>query len=75
MSEENKVTVDATPWLILMTIVLMCGKLMGWWNMSWMWVFSPLWIPFAFVLGIIAILAVVAIVVFLVALIASVMDK
>ena len=58
MTEENEnnvdepvdpIALDSTPWLILLTVLLLVGKVVGWWaGMSWLWVFSPLWMPFAF---------------------------
>lgn len=63
MTTENKIdtqeVIDGTPWLVLLTILLLVGKTVGWWaSMSWWWVFSPLWLPFALVFGILLLLAV-----------------
>ena len=66
MTAENETrtreVVESTPWLILLTILLLIGKTVGWWaNMSWLWVFSPLWLPFAMVAVIMALMALFAV--------------
>jgi hypothetical protein len=54
---------DGIPWLLVLTVFLLVGKLAGWWaGMSWAWVFSPLWLPFACLLGIFVLVACVALV-------------
>lgn len=69
MTEENRNTqvarevADRTPWLILFTILLLVGKVVGWWaNMGWGWVFAPLWMPFAAVMSIMVIMLFVGLV-------------
>ena len=55
-----KVTVDkdqatkGTPWLLIATFVLAILKLTGSITISWWWVFSPIWLPFAIILGLFA---------------------
>ena len=58
MSESvQTVTVDATPWLVLLTIFLLGGKMIGWWaTMPWLWVFAPLWGPIALIGGLLALM-------------------
>ena len=59
MSENGKAAVTfGTPWMLLLTIffILMKLNVFGWetkiMDFSWIWVFSPLWIPLALVAGI-----------------------
>lgn len=60
----------------LLTAVLVVLKLLGLITISWLWVFSPLWLPLALVLAVLAGIAAVALIVFLVgALIAGVKLK
>lgn len=83
MTEENRVTsktehitVDGTPWLILLTILLVVGKVAGWWaGMSWMWVFSPLWLPFALVFCLMGFLAAAVLVAGIVILIKMLLER
>lgn len=44
----------------LLTVLFIALKLTGVITWSWLWVLSPFWLPFAFVLAFIAILAIVA---------------
>lgn len=46
----------------LLTIVFITLKLTGYIVWSWWWVLSPLWIPFAIVLGIFGIVLVIGII-------------
>lgn len=50
--EEKRVVVGGNSFLGLLTIAFIVLKLVGEINWSWWWVLSPLWIPFAFGLGI-----------------------
>ena len=47
--------------LTLLTIALAVLKGLGYINLAWMWVFAPLWIPAAIVLGVFIIGTVLAI--------------
>ena len=62
MSEEDKgfwAEQGLTMGLFGATIALMVGKLAFGWAISWLWVFAPLWMPFAGVLTLIGMLMVV----------------
>jgi len=51
----NETTTAATnsfPFLSILTLIFITLKLTGYIAWSWWWVLSPLWIPFAIVLGI-----------------------
>jgi hypothetical protein len=37
--------------LFAMTIIFTAAKILGHFNYSWLWVFSPLWIPIAVITG------------------------
>lgn len=63
MSDKYKIKI-AVPWLGFLFAALVILKLMGKIACSWWWVWAPLWMPFALVLGIVG-------VVFLIALIAA----
>ncbi|WP_298684926.1 hypothetical protein [uncultured Methanomethylovorans sp.] len=53
----------------LLTIALVIGKSMGYLDIEWLWVFVPLWLPVAVVLGLMLIvLALIAVALFLVVL-------
>ena len=51
MSESSSVSVNF-PFLGILTLIFITLKLTGYIAWSWWWVLSPLWIPFAIVLGI-----------------------
>jgi hypothetical protein len=72
---SERIEVDGTPWLVLFTIILMVLKLTGVANITWLWVFSPLWLPFAFVLGAMALVLCVVLIVFIIAGIAMLIDS
>ena len=51
----NQTTTAATnsfPFLSILTLIFITLKLTGYIAWSWWWVLSPLWIPFAIVIGI-----------------------
>lgn len=66
MSKSNNVTVHSIPVFTVMTVALIIAKMTGHWDIDWVWVFAPLWIPFtlfcAIMLGVLglALLAVLA---------------
>ena len=70
MSEVKNVTFDSTILMVLLTLVLVAGKTIGGWEISWLWALSPMWLPYAFIIGFLGIIIVVLIVVFIVALVA-----
>lgn len=54
MDTENKLTIKlVTPITLIIFILFFLAKIFDKIDWSWWWVFSPLWIPFAFVLLII----------------------
>jgi len=46
----------------LLTIVFIILKLMGHIEWAWIWVLSPIWIPFAVVIGILIIVGIIALI-------------
>lgn len=51
METENKLTIKlVTPVTLIIFILFFLAKIFDKIDWSWWWVFSPLWIPFAFVL-------------------------
>ena len=54
MDTENKLTIKlVTPITLIIFILFFLAKIFDKIDWSWWWVFSPLWVPFAFVLLII----------------------
>lgn len=54
MGTENKLTIKlVTPVTLIIFILFFLAKVFDKIDWSWWWVFSPLWIPYAFVLLII----------------------
>jgi hypothetical protein len=51
MTQTNTVTINLTPIFVLTAAVFVVLKLTGVVDWSWLWVFAPLWIPFALFLG------------------------
>jgi len=51
----------------LLTILFIGLKLTGYITWSWIWVLSPLWIPLAFVIGLIAVIGLICLLISLVA--------
>ena len=45
-----------------LTLLFAAAKLFGFTSMSWWWVFSPIWIPAAFILGVIIAVVIVAVI-------------
>ena len=51
MNNDNKVTVScASPLAIIVFLAFFFAKIFGKIDWSWWWVFSPIWIPFVFVI-------------------------
>lgn len=77
MSVETtkSVTVNSTPWLFVLFVILFLLKVTGTTEVaewSWWWVTAPLWLPWAIFLGILIVIGIIALPVLLVA---SVLDK
>jgi hypothetical protein len=64
MSESTqKTTIQLLPGGTVLTIVFVLLKAYGKIDWSWWWVFSPLWIPIAIFLGVMAVIAIFALIV------------
>jgi hypothetical protein len=50
----EKSGVGSAPYLVIMTFIMAIGNFAAWWSIPWVWVFSPLWGPFALVGGVLA---------------------
>lgn len=46
----NENETSLTPYMIILTAILAFAKLLGA-SIGWVWVFAPLWIPYAVVFG------------------------
>ena len=66
MSDKTYINLDLSGLLLVAFIVLKLCHVIDW---SWWWVFSPIWMPFAIVLGFFAVYLTVASIVFLISLI------
>ena len=51
MSDRHLFTINLTPPLVVITIVLVILKLTHVWDISWWWVFAPLWLPLTVAVG------------------------
>jgi len=50
---DNKTTVNYNPgWLGLLGVLLVFGKLMNWFEITWFWATAPFWLGIAIVSGI-----------------------
>ena len=45
------VSVNTTPWALILFVIFLVLKLTGTIGWSWLWVTAPLWFPFALFLG------------------------
>lgn len=54
MSDKRVVVVGAPGTCMLLTILLAVLKATGHIDIGWLWVFSPLWLPWACLLGVLA---------------------
>ena len=50
----------------LITLIFVVSKIAGWITFSWLWVFAPLWLPIAVVLGGLALFWIVALLLILI---------
>lgn len=53
----------SVPWLGLLFATLVILKLLGKITISWLWVFSPIWIPFGVFLTVVAVIGIIALIV------------
>jgi hypothetical protein len=59
----NKVTISFGGWTTVIFLVLLLCKLWGAINISWFWVFFPLWIGWALVGGAFVLMGILAVIV------------
>jgi hypothetical protein len=62
MANQTTAATNSFPFLSILTLIFITLKLTGYIAWSWWWVLSPLWIPFAIILGIGLIVLVLALV-------------
>lgn len=53
----------------LITLIFVVSKIAGWVTFSWLWVFAPLWLPLAVVLGGLALFWIVALLLILIGIV------
>ena len=58
MAKESKSSNGGIGFLGLLTILFIGLKLTGHIEWSWIWVLSPLWMPIAFILGLVALIGI-----------------
>ena len=63
MADKTKIAYNGIGFSGILTIVFIILKLIGKIDWSWIWVLSPLWIPFAFTVGIFLIVALASLIV------------
>ncbi len=51
MSDRHLFTISLTPPLTVMTLVLLILKVTHVWDISWWWVFAPIWLPLTVAVG------------------------
>lgn len=71
MEQRKKVTVNFGGIGTILAIIFMVLKLTGNIDWSWVWVFAPIWIPLAIVLGILAIYGIIVVIIAIIAAISS----
>lgn len=49
MAQTQSTSIGVVP---ILTVVFVLAKLFGYTDMSWLWVFSPLWLPLAIILAV-----------------------
>ena len=45
--EKKEYTINCGLGSIVLTVMFFIAKILGYINWSWVWVFAPIWIPFA----------------------------
>jgi hypothetical protein len=66
MSEQKVINIDfSLPVAFLLTVTLVFLKINNYVTWSWLWIFSPIWIPFAIFIMLIAVSAVIALLIFI----------
>ena len=45
--EKKEYTISCGLWNVVLTVMFFIAKILGYINWSWVWVFAPIWIPFA----------------------------
>lgn len=64
MEKNNKITIGClSPLTVIIFLAFFFAKIFDKIDWSWWWVFSPLWIPIAIIIGIIGIIALVYIII------------
>lgn len=58
--EQVTRTISILPLTSVLTVIFVIFKLLGKLDWSWWWVFSPLWIPYAIVIGVTLVVLLVA---------------
>ena len=76
MENEKKITVSfITPITVIIFLAFFFAKIFDKIDWSWWWVFSPLWIPLAFCLGLVVLAAIIYLFVMLFAIIVDLWKK
>lgn len=60
---DTKVVSAGVPWMTLMAFVLAVLKLAGVIELSWWWVFAPVWLPLLLVMPLVVIMLIAVVVV------------
>jgi hypothetical protein len=60
------VTSGSFPFISILTLIFVVGKIWGYLDWSWWWVFSPIWISWGIVVGFVALVALITSVVYVV---------
>ena len=64
MEKNNKITIGClSPLTVIIFLAFFFAKIFDKIDWSWWWVFSPLWIPIAIIIGIIGIIALIYIII------------
>lgn len=61
--------------LSAVTIVLIILKALGYIEFGWLWVFSPLWMPLAIIIGVMVLLSIISFILFIVGFIIKILDR
>ena len=68
--ENNKITIKlVTPITTILFLAFFIAKIFNKIDWSWWWVFSPLWIPYVILLGIVGVLLILCLIVNIIKLI------